>query len=127
MVRGGDSARHVAFLDHVDQGCALVDGAADTTWSLVKHDNQRSTRRVSSMPFVNALIVDGLRLTAFRRLRRKQQYLAPNSGPPPHVHQSRPWRSSPPAIRQPGSPPMGFSPSHDGDSPVESSRDGAGP
>src|SRR3979409_1512 len=37
MVRGDDSARHVAFLDHVDQGSALVDGAANTTWSARCH------------------------------------------------------------------------------------------
>src|ERR1700694_6177559 len=43
MAHGGARAPHVAFLDHVDQRCVLVDAAADTTWSLIKHDNQRCT------------------------------------------------------------------------------------
>src|ERR1700716_1798739 len=89
MVRGGDGARHVAFLDQVDQGCVLVDGAADTTWLLVKHDNHRCTRHVSSMPFVDALIVDGPMPQGFRRLRRKQKYLAPKSGRLPSCRRSR--------------------------------------
>src|ERR1700682_4230806 len=44
MAQGGDAAPHVAFLAQVDQRCVLFDAAADTTWSLVKHDKQRCTR-----------------------------------------------------------------------------------